>query len=215
MRKQEKKHRKILLAIKEHFKNNIKEYLIVSIVFLIGIVIGVTFINNLDMEQKNQVQEYISNFTKKLNSDYEIDNLALIKSSITSNLILAIALWFIGSTVIGIPIVYLIIGIRGFSLGYTISAIISTFPIMNGICFTVTALLLQNIIYIPCMLALGVSGIKLYKSIVKDKRKENIKLEIVRHTIFSGLMALLLVIASFVEVYGSANLLTLCIKIFA
>lgn len=214
MKKQEKRESKILGLIKEHIKKNLKEYLIVSIIFLIGIVIGVMFINNVGEEQKAQIKEYLGTFTQSLNSDYEIDTSNLLKTSIINNLILALSLWFIGSTVIGIPIVYIIIGVRGFCLGYTISSIMITYPLWKGILFTLCTLLLQNVLFIPCILALAVSGIKLYKSIIKDKRRENIKIEIVRHTIFSVFMALLLVGTSFIEVYGSANLLTLCIKIF-
>lgn len=72
--------------------------------------------------------------------------------------------------------------------------------------------MLQNILFIPCILALAVSGMKLYKSIIKDKRKENIKLEITRHTVFSGIMLIMLEISSFIEVYISTNLLQISIK---
>lgn len=53
---------------------------------------------------------------------------------------------------------------------------------------------------------------KLYKSIVKDKRKENIKIEITRHTIFCAFMMLLLEVSAFIEVYASTNLLQICAK---
>ena len=71
-------------------------------------------------------------------------------------------------------------------------------------------MLLQTIFIIPVIFALGVSGIKLYKSIMKDKRKENIKGEIYRHTIFSGIMSIVLIISSFIEVYISSNLVLVC-----
>lgn len=57
-----------------------------------------------------------------------------------------------------------------------------------------------------------ISCIKLYKSIMKDKRKENIKLEIVRHTFISIILFLLLVVSALVEVYVSTNILMLTIK---
>lgn len=78
--------------------------------------------------------------------------------------------------------------------------------------FSITSVFLQNIIFIPSILALAVSGMKLHKSIVKDKRKENIKLEITRHTIFCILILLMLELAAFVEVYISISLLQMCIK---
>ena len=76
----------------------------------------------------------------------------------------------------------------------------------KGILFFITTMLLQNLIFIPCMLALAVSGIKLYKSIMKDKRKENIKFEIFRHTMFSFMILILLMISSVIETYISTNL---------
>lgn len=73
---------------------------------------------------------------------------------------------------------------------------------------------MQNVIFIPCILALAVSGAKLYRAIVKDKRRETIKLEITRHTIFSVILLGCLEISTLVEVYISSNLLHICAKFF-
>lgn len=78
--------------------------------------------------------------------------------------------------------------------------------------FIITSLLFQNIIFIPSILFLAVSGMKLYKSIIKDKRRENIKMEITRHTIFCGFILLMLELSAFIEVYISTNLLQICTK---
>jgi len=51
-------------------------------------------------------------------------------------------------------------------------------------------------------------GMKLYKSIMKIKNRENVKFEIVRHTIFTTIMLIPLVISSAIEVYVSNNLFT-------
>lgn len=215
MRKQEKKISKTNSMLQEHIKNNWKEYTIVSIVFLIGIVIGIAFINNTNEEQRTQIQQHLNGFIQSLNTDYKIDQVNLLKSSIIQNILLALSLWFVGSTVIGIPIVFLIVGIRGFILGYTLSSIMITYPMFKGILFGLCTLLLQNIIYIPCIIVLAVSGIKLYKSIIKDKRRENIKVEILRHTVLSSIITAFLVLSSFIEVYFSSNFLMLTIKMFS
>ena len=60
---------------------------------------------------------------------------------------------------------------------------------------------------IPCILAVAVSGINLYKSIIKDRRKENIKIEIIRHTIFCLIMLAVMAIGALIETYISSNLL--------
>ena len=156
-----------------HIKNNLKEYIIVLLIFLIGVVFGVIFINNASQEQATEISSYISNFINQLKNNANINPSELLKSSLISNLLLAILLWFVGSTVIGIPIVYGLIAYRGFCIGYTIAAALYTLGTGSGILFSITSILFQNILFIPSIIALAVSGIKLYKSIVKDKRKEN------------------------------------------
>lgn len=84
----------------------------------------------------------------------------------------------------------------------------------KGLLFIFITIVLQNLIFIPAILALAVSGFKLYKSIIKDNRKENIKLEIIRHTIFSIVMLLLLIISSLIEIFISTNILKFLIKYF-
>lgn len=205
---------KLLNTIKEHVINNAKEYIIVSLIFIIGIFLGVMFINNIQEGQKTEITSYMNNFIEKLKETPNLDNIELLKVSIWQNVIFALLLWFFGTTVIGIPIVFGLILYRGFCLGYTISVCITIMGLSKGILFTLISLLLQNIILIPAILALAVSGFKLYKSIVKDKRRENVKLEIIRHTIFSLVMLIILIISSLVEIFISTNILKGVIKYF-
>lgn len=205
---------KLKSIILSHISNNSKEYIVMLLLFVIGIFLGVLFINNIQEEQFNNISQYINNFIEKLKNVQNLDKLALLKSSILENIILATIIWFFGTTVIGIPIVFGLVIYRGFCLGYTISSCICVLGTSKGIAFILSNLLLQNIIFIPALLAIAVSGFKLYKSIMKDKRRENMKLEIIRHTIFSALMAVLLSLASLIQVFISDNILKLVIKYF-
>lgn len=205
---------KLLEMIKEHVKNNKKEYIIVALLFVIGIFLGVLFINHVQEGQKTEITEYFNTFTEKMKSMEEINSMALLKNSMGQNIILAIVLWFFGTTVIGIPVVFGIVLYRGFCLGYTVAVCVMIMGMPQGLWFALILLLLQNILFIPAMLALAVSGFKLYKSIIKDRNKENIKIEVVRHTIFSFLMLLILILASVVEIFLSTNMLKGFIKYF-
>ena len=210
----EKKQLRILKIIKEHMINNKKEYVIIFLIFVIGIFSGVFFINHLQETPKTEITNYLNQFIEKFKGLESINNIELLKNSIMQNIGLAIVIWFFGTTVIGIPIVFAIILYRGFCLGYTISLCITIMGLGKGISFVLVTLLLQNILLIPAILALAVSGIKLYKSIMKDKTKENVKIEILRHTVFSTIMLIILVIASVIEIFISTNILKLVIKYF-
>lgn len=201
-------------TIKQHIINNSKEYIIVLLIFVIGIFLGVFFVNNIQENQRAEISTYLNNFIDKLKNTEKLDNIELIKTSVSQNIILSVTIWFFGTTVIGIPVVFGIVLYRGFCLGYTISVCISMMGLSKGIIFVLISLVLQNIIFIPAILALAVSGFKLYKSIMKDKRKENIKLEIVRHTIFSVIMMIFLVISSLIEICISTNILKVISKYF-
>ena len=201
----------IMDILKTHITNNLKEYIIVLLIFLIGIFLGVMFINNAKETQQNEIQNYINTYIENCkNGDIESSNGLII--NIKENIILACLLWFAGTTIICMPIVLGIVMFRGFCLGYTISATISTIGLGKGILFILTSLLLQNILFIPAILMLGVSGIKLYRSIMKDKRKENIKIEILRHTAISGIALVILIVSAFVEVQASYNFVNLIAK---
>lgn len=198
--------------IKTHIENNLREYAIASIIFLIGILFGVIFINNLNDTQNNEIGNYINTSIENLKESQDINQLLFIKETIKENLTFVILLWLMGSTVIGLLLVYIIVAFKGFCLSYTISAIFHVLNNGKTIAMLVSTMLLKNIIVIPCTIALAVSGMKVYKSIMQDRRKENIKLEILRHTGFSIFILIILILSSLIEVYLSQLILKCCVK---
>ena len=199
-------------TIAEYINTNVKIYIIVTIMFLIGLVLSIISVNNSDEVHQNQISAYINNFITGVKSDYQISKIEVLKESIKNNFYITLILWFLGSTVIGMPLIYIVIIYKGYSIGYTLSSIIAALGMGKGMIFIITTLLIQYIIYIPCILTLAVSGIKLYKLIVEDRRKENIKIQIARHTIVCLLVFLVLVVTSVVESNISTSLIGLIAK---
>lgn len=195
-----------------YINENIKIYAIVTLMFLIGWVIGIIFVNNSQEVQQEQINGYINTFIQGIKSDAEISKPEILKNSILSNLGITVLLWFLGSTVIGMPLIYIVILYKGYSIGCTISAIVASLGTGKGIVFILSTMLLQSIIYIPCLLSLAVSGVKLYKQIMEDRRTENIKIQILRHSIFCVFIFLMLVIAALIETYISTNIAQRLIK---
>lgn len=195
-----------------HIQNNLREYIIASVIFILGIMIGIYFVNNLDSTHMNEITNYITNSINSIKDGNYINNFDILKQSIKNDFIIVILLWLMGSTVIGLSLVYIILCFKGFSLGYTISAIIYVLGKGRGTLFLTSGMLLKNIIVIPCIISLAVSSMKLYKSIMQDRRRENIKLEVIRHTLFSTFVLVLLIAASFIETYISKSILLYFIK---
>ncbi len=212
MKKRSTRNIELKNNIFKHVSDNIKVYFALLIIFVIGLILGIIFINNSKQEYQDEITTYIMNFISSLNGNNVIEKSNLLKRSIKINLFTVFSLWVSSATVIGIPIVYGIIGYRGFCIGYSISSLIATLGRTNGVILSFSSMFLQNILIIPSIFIIAVSGIKLYKSIMKDKRKENIKMEIYRHTITSIVIGVISVCSSLVEVYLSSNIVFFVIK---
>lgn len=208
----QKKKSEILLAIKDNILNNTKSYFIVIIIFTVGIFLGVMFINQT--ENKIEIEKYINTYVDETKVIQNGDYLGELQKDIKNNIILVLLLWFAGTTIIGLPIVLGIILFRGFCLGYTIASCVYVLGKMKGIIFIIITVFLQNIIFIPALMVLGVSSIKLYTSIVKDRRRENIKLSILKHSIISFIIMIILILSSIIKIEISYRLIVNLIKYF-
>ena len=68
-----KSSKRILTAIANYFIENIKAYTFIAIIFIIGIILAIVFINNLDESQRNEISTYITTFTNSLKDGYTIE----------------------------------------------------------------------------------------------------------------------------------------------
>lgn len=205
-RNKTKRKSQIASIIEEHIVRNKREYLITLLVFFVGIIIGTLLVNKASEEEKRNVCGYINEFVSSIKSkEYLIDSKKLLIKSIISNLKIAVIIWVAGSSIIGIPFVYTSVGYKGVCIGYSISAIIGALSKTKGIVVSLSSMLIQNIVAIPCILALAVSSIKMYHSMVKKEAKSfnYIKTEVCRHTIFSFLML--------TRTYNFINIGSICI----
>lgn len=207
-----KRKNEIFTIMKDDVFNNAKSYFIVVIIFVVGIFFGVMFVNQT--EDKSEIEKYINTYVDETKVLQNGDYFSELQKDIKNNVGLVLLLWFAGTTIIGIPIVLGVILFRGFCLGYTIASCVFALGRMKALIFIAITILLQNIIFIPALMILGVSSIKLYKSIIKDRRKENIKVSIVKHSIISLVILIALVISSIIKIEISYRLIVNLIKYF-
>ena len=133
-----KKKSEILNIIKEEIISNYKSYILVIILFSVGLFLGVLFINQT--ENQENVIKYINTYIDEIKISESNSTIVQLKTDIKNNIFLVFILWFAGTTIVGIPIVFGIIIARGFCLGYTISVCVSILGIGKGILFTLLSL---------------------------------------------------------------------------
>ncbi len=199
-------------AIEKHIKENIKEYIIFALIFIIGLFIGTMVLNNSNEAQRTEIAEYYNNFSNSLKDGNSINYSGMVFELIKKDIKLVFLMMFLSVSIIGIPALYFIVGYKGFGIGYTISSVTATFGLGKGILFSSSLMLLSKLIEIPTIFFLAISGIKMYKTIIQDRSKENIKISIRRYIVELAIALILLVIASFIETYISSNLFLIFVK---
>ena len=105
---------------------NSKLYILLILLFFIGLSIGIIVMNHTNEESKLQIQTYINQMIENLKSDKEINEYQLMLSAVTINVGTILLFFLLGTTIIGMPLIYLLMVYKGYSLGYTISALIAS-----------------------------------------------------------------------------------------
>lgn len=139
----------------EYIIKNKKNFLIIAIIFILGISLGIIFINTSNNFQKEELNNYINALIKNIKYTDNISRIDLLFLSIKQNTCFILIVWFLGCTIIGGLFIYVTILYKGFAIGYTVSSIIAVLGIKNGIIFSCLSLLLQNIIFIPAFFILA------------------------------------------------------------
>lgn len=116
------------MNIKSDEKNEFKYYLLICVVFLIGIVWGCIYFRNYirNVEAKTYL---LSNLSILENDNTQISKKEIALKSVFKNLKILIIFWVVGMSVIGSPFLLVLCCYHGFKLSFMISALLMNFRI--------------------------------------------------------------------------------------
>ncbi len=131
-----------------HIKQYWVIYLTLSCVFLAGGIFGAVGVGALAPEKSEDLSKFLN---KLLNDQPNMINTAFLQQMAKDNFIIMAGIWALGLTVIGTPLVYLIVFTRGFVLGFTMAFILQLKKLV-GLGLVVMTILFPSILMIPCLL---------------------------------------------------------------
>ena len=135
--------------------------------FILGVSAGAFTVNGLSTMQRDELTNYFQGFMQLLNNQ-NLKSSELFSTALLENLKLIGILWILGVTIIGIPFIFIILGVKGFITGFSSGFIINVLG-LKGVLFTTFALLPKEIIIVPCLIAIGVNGINFSMHIAKNR----------------------------------------------
>lgn len=201
----------IYSSINKHIQDNFWLYVVSIFCLCTGIVLGIYSVKYMGTIDKNDLSSYITGFTSSF-KDNGVQYKAIFFQTLKNNLPIIVITWFLGLTMIGLPVIIIIDLIKGFTLGFTISFMINSIGI-NGIWVSIIGIIPQNIIYIPCILFTSVIAMQFSLELLKDrgtkKWTSNIGMRISGYSITFVIASLFMVLGFSIESYITPNLIKL------
>lgn len=190
----------------EYLKSNIVAYFFITLIFIVGIVVGSLAVKTLPDEQKAELISYLRIFFTGLTkgSDNISDTSGLLGNAVMNNLKTIGLMWILGFTVIGIPFVLFMIFTRGFIIGFTVGFLVNEY-VMKGMLFALAAVLPHNFLAIPAIVVTGVASISFSLRLLrrKSRTRQSMIYASVNYTGVCLAMLLVVVVGAFIEVYVS------------
>lgn len=186
-----------------------KQLISIFVICIVAFIIGVLLPSILNEENRKIIETSLNSFFDTIKNNQLKTNELLFKT-LTSNIIIDLILWLLGISIIGIPIVIILLSYKSLSLGFTISSIISTYK-LNGI--------IKALIYIvPNTINLFIFFVISYYSIsfslmlfnyLFRKKEYNKKIIVKRYLKLLVISIIILIFSSVIETYVVPKLFSL------
>lgn len=145
---------RIKSSIVFHVRQNLILYLIVFFAFLTGITSGAFTVSSMPTNQKDYLGGYIQHFFETITT-YPINRFSIFQESVLKHIQTTFFIWLFGLFFICIPFALIVIGMQGFFTGFTIGFLVGHYG-FGGFLFSLICILPQTLIYVPCIIGMGV-----------------------------------------------------------
>ncbi len=184
----------------EHVRQYWLIYLTLVSVYIVGVVFGTVGVGALGSTENTQLSKFLDSL---LASQPQEPDLQFLKLLARDTFVMMAAIWILGLTVIGTPLIYLIVFTRGFILGFTVSFFIQLKGIF-GLGLVLTTVLLPSLLAIPLLL-LGAGTATIFSFLLLRARTsgESLRREFVYYTAAATLVSLGAVLVGVTQGYFS------------
>ncbi|MDA7027086.1 stage II sporulation protein M [Bacillus sp. CLL-7-23] len=202
----------------QHLKDHLSIYLFVSVLFLMGVIFGAVIVNSMTIGQKEDLFYYLNQFFGHLSEGKAASSKEMFVQSLLHNAKYLGLMWILGISIIGLPIIFIMVFLKGIVVGFTVGFLVNQMGI-NGFFLSIVSVLPQNILLIPAYLIVGTCAIafslKLIRQLfVKRGINEAPVQWFGRYVIVLGLILIMALISSFFEACLSPLLIEKLMSMF-
>ncbi len=196
--------------ITNHIEQYSSFYIFHTVLLIMGVIFGAIVVNSLSTTQKDDLFYFINEFFSQLKSGEVLAPKETFLHSLSYNSKYVGLMWILGITMIGLPIILLLLFLKGMVIGFTIGFFVQQMG-WKGFLLSFVSVLPQNLIIIPVFIVVAVISVSFALQLIKKLFVKSIYQPIapmlVKYCMFFGAAILLLGLAAFVEGYFTPYLM--------
>ncbi|MDN4594120.1 stage II sporulation protein M [Polycladomyces subterraneus] len=191
--------------VQQHIQSLLSLYIFVTVLFVMGVVFGAIIVNTLSDSQKQDLLHYMGYFFQGLNQNSIAEPRIAFQHAMGDHLKTLGLMWILGLSIVGLPLILILVFLKGLGIGFTVGFLVNQLS-WKGLWFAMVAVLPHNLLVVPVMIFVAVSGLQFSLLLVKNRliqRRGTIYPQFLSYSVSVTAMAIVLVIASFFEAYVS------------
>jgi stage II sporulation protein M len=189
------KKRKYQNVAANHLREYSSIYLFVVVLFLMGVIFGAVIVNSLSFTQKEDLFYYLSQFFGQAAKGEVNAARDLFLQSFFHNSKFIGLIWILGISIIGLPIILIMLFIKGVTVGFTVGFLVNQME-WNGFLLSFVSILPQNLIIIPVFIIMAALSVMFSLRMIRNQFMKKISqpvLPLFFRYLFSFLAALVFV----------------------
>ncbi|MFC4387722.1 stage II sporulation protein M [Gracilibacillus marinus] len=183
-------------------------YIFTIILFLTGVIFGAIIVNSMLFEQKENLFFYLERFFLHFLPDNEMASTDLFKNAMLYHIQFLAVLFFLGLAVIGLPIIWVLLFVKGVAIGFTVGFFVSQIGV-KGLVLSFSAIAAQNMLIIPIYIIASafsmIFSFTLLQSIFSKRYKLPVMQVFYRYLIVFVILAIASTVAAGLESIVSFN----------
>lgn len=154
-------------TIKQHLRDHSSIYLFVFVLFLMGIIFGAIIVNSMNLSQKEDLYYYLNRFFGQVAEGKVASSADMFQQSFYHNLKYLGLMWILGISIIGLPIILVMLFIKGMVVGFTVGFLVNQLG-LKGFLLSFVTVLPQNVLLIPAFIIMCTVAITFSLKIIRQ-----------------------------------------------
>ena len=189
-----------------YFREHSSIFLFIVVLFLMGVIFGAIVVNSMSITQKEDLFYYLSQFFGQVSGDKIAEDNDLFLQSFFHNSKFIGLMWILGISIIGLPVILILLFIKGMVVGFTVGFLVSQMG-WQGFMLAFVSILPQNLIIIPVFILMAALSVIFSLRMIKKQFMKKYAQPIIpffKRYIFALLVAVIFIsAASGIEAYLS------------